>query len=128
VGAGSKDNILAIQPSQLGNPQSRLDSDEEKCSIAAPNPICEVRYSKQSVNLFPVEELDRSSFVAFVWYRQYSLAMPCMGRFLQGHVLEERVNRCQARIPSASAVFANAFQVFEEISKKGRVEIFDHQL
>ena len=38
VGTGSQRNILAIQPSQLGNPQTGLDRDQEEGPIATSYP------------------------------------------------------------------------------------------
>jgi hypothetical protein len=82
VGSGPKDDILAVQPYQLGNPQTRLDSHEKKGSIATPNPARKVHCGEQNVNLFPVEKLDWPTFVAFVGHRQYPLAEKSMGWLL----------------------------------------------
>jgi hypothetical protein len=128
VSAGPKHNILASQSSQLGDAQARLDSDKKKCSITAPNPGRKVRNRKQSIDLFAVKKLNRPALMPFVGYCQNSLAMQRVSRFLQSHVLEKRVERCQPSIPSASGVLTNGFQVFEENAKKGCVEIFDPKL
>jgi len=63
--------------------------------------------------------------MAFVGDGEYPLAMQRVCRLLESYVLEERVDGSQARIPRASAVLASAFQVLEEKTKKGCVEIFD---
>src|SRR5215467_4496688 len=38
------------------------------------------------------------------------------------------MDRPQAGIPRASAIFTNALQVFKEETNKGRIEIFDQEL
>ena len=47
---------------------------------------------------------------------------------LESQVLEERVDGSEARIARARTVFANAFQVVEEKTNKGRIEILDAEL
>jgi hypothetical protein len=42
--------------------------------------------------------------------------------------LEEGVDGCQADIPRARAVFASAFQVIEEETDEGSIEVFDPEL
>ena len=54
--------------------------------------------------------------------------MQRMRGLLESHVLEERVDGSEARIPRASTVFANAFQVVEEKTNKGRIEVLDAEL
>jgi hypothetical protein len=63
--------------------------------------------------------------MTFVGDGEYPLAMQRLCRLLESYVLEERVDGSQARIPCAGAVFANPFQVFEEQTQEGCVEIFD---
>ena len=54
--------------------------------------------------------------------------MQGMRRLLQSHVLEERVDGSQPNVPSASAVFATAFQVIKEEPNEGSIEVFDAEL
>jgi hypothetical protein len=64
VGAGSQHDILALQPHQLGNSQPRLNSDQQKGSIPTPQPGGKIWNRQQRIDFFPVEKLDRASFVA----------------------------------------------------------------
>jgi hypothetical protein len=59
-----------------------LDRDQKEGSIATSYPRGKIWGCKQRVDLFPVEKIDRSLFVAFVGHRQYPLAIKRMGRFL----------------------------------------------
>jgi hypothetical protein len=54
--------------------------------------------------------------------------MQRMGGLLQGHILEERVDGSEARIPRPGAVFANGFKVLEEETDKGCIEVLDAKL
>ena len=75
VGAGSQHDILTVQPSQLRNAQTRLNSNQQKGSITTPHPSGKIRNREQRVHLFPAEKLDRASFVALIGHRQDPLAM-----------------------------------------------------
>jgi hypothetical protein len=54
--------------------------------------------------------------------------MQGVGRFLQSDILEEGVDCGQPRIPSASGVLSDLFQVFQESAKKRWIEVFDRQI
>jgi hypothetical protein len=54
--------------------------------------------------------------------------MQRMSGLLESHVLEERVDGSEARVARAGTVFANAFQVVEEKTNKGRIEVLDAEL
>src|SRR5437879_3476014 len=82
MSASSQDDILAAQANQLGDPEPRLDGKQKHRSIPAPNPDGTIRCCQQSVDLFPVEECDGPTFVAFGGHRQDSLAEQRMGRLL----------------------------------------------
>jgi hypothetical protein len=43
VGSGSQHDILAVEPDQLGNTQTGLNSDQEKRPITAANPRRKIR-------------------------------------------------------------------------------------
>ena len=78
MGTGPQHDILAVQPSQLGNPQTGLDRDQKEGPIATPYPGGRIWNREQRIDLFPVEKLDRPSFVAFIGHRQDPLAMQGM--------------------------------------------------
>jgi hypothetical protein len=82
MGAGSQDDILAVQACQLGNPEPRLNRKRKHRSIAAPNPAGGIRDRQQSVDLFPIEKFDGPTFVTFTGHREYSLAEQRMGGLL----------------------------------------------
>jgi len=82
VGASSQHDILAVQPNQLRNPQTRLDSDQQKGSVPTPHPSRKIRNREQRIDFFPVEKLDRASFVALIGHRQDPLAMERQGGLL----------------------------------------------
>jgi hypothetical protein len=46
----------------------------------------------------------------------------------QSHVPEEGVDGSQPNVPRASAVFASTFQVIEEETNEGSIEVFDAEL
>src|SRR5215471_9508405 len=128
VGARSQHDILTVEPDQLGNSQTGLDTHEKKGAIPTSQPGGKVGNREQGIDLFPVEKFDGPPYVALIGNRQDPLAMERMGGLLQGNELEERMDSCEARIPRARAVFAGAFQVVEEKTDKGRVKIFDAKL
>jgi hypothetical protein len=82
VGSCPQHHILAVQPNQLGNPQTGLDPNQKKGSITTPQPGGRIRNCQQRIDLFPVEKLDRPPFVAFIRNRQDSLAMQQESGFL----------------------------------------------
>jgi hypothetical protein len=128
MGAGSQDDILAAQANQLGNPEPRLNREQEHRPIAAPNPTGGIRDRQQSVHLFPIEEFDGPTFVTFGGHREYSLAEQRMGGLLESHILKEGVNRGQADVSSASAILPASFKIVEEISNKQYVQIIDREV
>lgn len=75
VGAGPQHDILAVEPDQLGNPQTCLDTNQKKSPITTPQPGGRIRNREQRIDLFPVERLDRAPFVVFIGNRQDPLAM-----------------------------------------------------
>jgi hypothetical protein len=87
-----------------------------------------IRNREQCIDLSPVEEIDRPSNIAFIRHRQDPLTMQGIGGFFQSHVSEERVDGSQSNVPRASAVFAGAFQVIEEETNEGGIELFDTEL
>lgn len=121
-------NVLAGQPNQLGNPQTGLDRDQDKGSITTPYPGGSIRNREQGIDLFPAEELDRRSYMALIGDGQYPLTMQGLRGLLQSHVPEKRVDGSQPNIPRARAVFAGAFQVIEEETNEGSIEVFDAEM
>ena len=97
----------------LGVPQTSLDREQEEGSIATSYPGGTIRYRKQGIHLFSVE-----NSIGFRTWRllgtQDPLAMQGMGGLFQSHVSEERVDGPQPGVPRASTVFASGFQVIEE--------------
>jgi hypothetical protein len=51
-----------------------------------------------------------------------------MGRFLEGHVLKEGMNRRQAYVSGASAILAALLEMIEKITDEGRVQILDREI
>jgi hypothetical protein len=47
---------------------------------------------------------------------------------LQSHVPEKRVDGSQPNIPRARAVFASTFQVIEEETNEGSIEVFEAEM
>jgi hypothetical protein len=74
--------MLAVQPRQLGNPQTCLDTNWKEGPIATPYPGRRIGDGEQRFDLVPVEKLNRPPFVAFIGYRQDPLAMQGKGGFL----------------------------------------------
>jgi hypothetical protein len=75
VGARPENNILAVEPDQLGNPQARLDTYQKKGSIPTPQPSGKIWNGKQRIDLVAVEKLDGPLFVTLIGNRQDALAM-----------------------------------------------------
>ena len=71
-------DILAVQPNQLGNPQTGLDRNQDEGLIATTDPGGTIRDCQQCLHLVPIEKFDRFSYVAFIRHRQYPLAMEGM--------------------------------------------------
>jgi hypothetical protein len=68
-------HVLIVQPNQLRNPQTGLDRDQDKSSIATPYPGGTIGHREQCIDLFSVEKFDRFSYVALIGHRQNPLAM-----------------------------------------------------
>jgi hypothetical protein len=128
VGSPPQHHILAVQPNQLGNPQTGLDRDQDKSSIATPYPGGRIGNREQGIHLLSVEKRDRFLDVALIGHRQDALAMQGMRGLFQSHVAEERVDGSQANVPRARAVLASAFQVIEEETHEGSIEVFEAEL
>ena len=123
VGACSQDDILAAQANQFGNPEPRLEEEQNHSPIAAPNPTGAIGDRQQSIHLLRVDKFDGPTFVAFAGHRQNSLAEQRMRRLLQGNVLKEGVKCGQADVPGAGAILTAALQIIEEITNKRGVQI-----
>lgn len=78
MGPGSQNDILAVQPNQLGNSQTRLDCDQKEGSVATTQPGEKIRDREQRADFFPVEKIDLALFVAFIGHGQDPLAMQGM--------------------------------------------------
>jgi hypothetical protein len=120
--------MLTVQPRQFGNPQTGLDRDQNKGSIATPYPGGRIGNREQGIDLFSIEKFDWFSYVALIGHRQDPLAMQGVRGLFQSHVAEERVDGSQANVPRASAVFASVFQVGEEETNEGSIEVVDAEL
>jgi hypothetical protein len=75
VGPPSQHNVLVVQSDQLRNPQTGLDRDQDKGSIATPYPGGTIGHREQCIDLFSVEKFDRFSYVPLIGHRQDPLAM-----------------------------------------------------
>jgi len=128
VGPPPQHNVVVVQSDQLRNPQTGLDRDQDKGSIATPYPGGSIRNSEQGIDLFSVEKFDRFSYVALIGHRQDPLTMQGLRGLLQSHVPEKRVDGSQPNNPRASAVFASAFQVIEEETNEGSIEVFEAEM
>jgi hypothetical protein len=61
MGSGAQYDMLAVQPNQLGNPQTSLGRNQEQGSIPVPDPGGRIHYGEQGVDFFSAEKLDRPS-------------------------------------------------------------------
>ena len=98
VGTRSQNNVLASQACQLGDPKASLYGEQQQGSVAAAYPSGKVGCPQKGVDLFPIQKLDGPPLVAFGGHREDSLTMQRVGRFLESHVLKERMNRRQADV------------------------------
>jgi len=128
VRAGSQHDVLAVQASQLGDPEARLNGEQKQCPVAAPDPGGMVDRRQEGVNLFAIEKFDGPPLVAFGGHRQDSLAQQRMRRFLESHVLKEGMNCGQTDITSASTVLSLFLEMIKKIADKRHVQILDHEL
>jgi hypothetical protein len=123
----SQDNVLASQAYQLGDPKARLHSEQQQGPVAAPYPSGRVGCLQKGVDLFPIEKFDGPPFVSCGRHREDSLAKQRMGRFLESHVLKERMNCGQTDITSASTVLSLFLEMIKEIADERHVQILDHE-
>jgi hypothetical protein len=123
-----QDNVLASQSYQLGDPEARLHGEQKQGPVAAPYPSGKVRSPQKGVDLFPIQKFDGPPFVAFAGHREDSLTMQRMGRFLESHVPKEGMNRRQADISGASAIFSAVLEMIEEITNEGHVQVLDREI
>jgi hypothetical protein len=128
MGASSQHDILAIQANQLGDPETGLNGEQKHCPITPPNPTGEIRCRQHSLTLFAGEKFDGPTFVTFRRHREDLLAKQRMRRLLEGDVLKKGMNRSQADVPRASAVFPTILKVVEEIAEKRGIQIFEREI
>ena len=72
-----------------------------------------------------MEKLDQPALVAFVWHGEHALAEQRMGGLLQGDILKERMDCGEPGIARARAVAPFLFEVIEELTDEGRIEILE---
>ena len=118
VRAGSQHDVLAVQASQLGDPEARLNGEQKQCPVAAPDPGGMVDRRQEGVDLFPIEKFDGPPLVAFGGHRQDSLAQQRMRRLLESHVLKEGVNCSETDITSASTILSVFLEMIKEITNE----------
>jgi hypothetical protein len=82
VGPRPQHDVLAVQPNQLGNSESGLHGNQDKGSIATPDPGGTIQNCEQGIDLFPIKEPDRPSYVAFVGHCQDPLTVQGIGGLL----------------------------------------------
>jgi hypothetical protein len=128
MGTRSKDNVLANQAYQLGDPKARLNGEQQQGPVAAPYPCGKIGCTQKGVDLFPIQKSDRPPFVPFGRHREDSLRMQRMGRFLESDVLKEGMNRRQADIAGASPILSVILEMIEEITDEGHVQILDREI
>jgi hypothetical protein len=124
----SQDNVLASQGYQLGDPKASLHGEQQQGLVAMPDPGGKVGCPQKGVDLFSIQKFDGPPFVAFGRHREDSLTMQRMGRFLESHLLEERMNRRQTDTAGASAILPVVLEMIEEITNEGHVQVFDREL
>jgi len=127
MGPGSQNDILTAKSDQLGNPQSRLDGDDQEGSVPAADPGGGLWGADQRIDFLAVEKLDQPALVAFVRHGKHALAEQRMGGLLQGDILKERMDGGQAGITGARAVASFLFEVIKELPDKGRIELLELQ-
>jgi hypothetical protein len=123
VGTGSQYDVLPAKSNQFRNPQASLDGHDEKGSISAADPSRKVRCCDQSIDFFALEKLDKPTLIALVWYGEDALAEQRMGGFFQGNVSKEGMDCRQPYISSASGIPTISFEMIEELTDEGRIEI-----
>jgi len=123
MSAGSKNDGLALQADKFRYSQPRLDRNQEQGSVPTPDPGRHIRRGDKRVDLIPPEVFNRSPFIALAWNRQYPVAQLGATWLLERDISEKGMDCRQARVPSPCSVRAFAFEVIEELTDKGRVQI-----
>jgi hypothetical protein len=75
-----------------------------------------------------LEKLDQPALVALVWHSQDALAEQRMSGFFQGDVSEEGMDCSQPGIAGASAVPSISFEMIEEQTDEGRIEVLKQEV
>src|ERR1700730_9445923 len=122
---GAQDHILALQPKQLGHPQSRLYRHQEQSLVTTPSPGCLVRGRHQRVDLFLAEVFDQPPFVTLAGDGQNTTALLRVAWFLEGDVVEEGMEGWQPGGPTPGAVPPFLLQVIQEVADEGSIQFFE---
>jgi hypothetical protein len=128
MGTRSQNNVLARHTDQLGDPKASLYGEQQQGPIAASYPSGKVGCPQKGVDLFPIQEFDGPPLVAFGRHREDSLTKQRMGRFLESHVLKERMDRRQADVAGASAILSVVLEMIEEITYEGHIQVLDREI
>ena len=127
MGAGAERHVLSTESGQLGNPQARLDGDEEQRAVAPSDPGGGVGAVEEGLDLLLDEELHDPALKALARDGEHALTVQSVGRVGERDVAEERVECREARVSAAGAIAALAFKVVEELAQERGVEIRKHE-
>jgi hypothetical protein len=127
VSASTELHILVTQGRDLAIPEARLNRDEQQGLIPSSDPCARIRSCDKGSGLFLGQKLHRAALVAFRRDCKDALALQCEGRFADRYILEEAMDCSQTVVPRPRAVATIEFEMLEELSQEGNIEIFDEQ-
>ena len=123
AGAGAQGDVTAVQPGELGDPQTGLNSKQQQHLISPTLPSGPVRGGDEGVDLGRSQECQDPSVEPFRRNRQHPLDEHGVLRMAQRGIGEQRSDRCQANVSGPDAVVPASLEVGEERGDRGGVQI-----
>ena len=128
MGAHTEFDIASAQGCDFAVTKSRLNGDEQQSLVSPSHPCAGIGSRYQRRSLFVGQKFYRPARKPLRRESQNPLALQGQRRLMNGHKLEEGVQGGQAVITSPRTVGTLVFEVIEEFTHEGDIEIFHAQL
>ena len=119
----SEHHVPAAECDHLGDPQARLEHEEQEGVVAPPRPSRPVGAPKERLDLLEREERDDCLLESLLGDGEHTLDDGRRGRLPKGGEAEQGVNRHEARVAGADAVPPVLLEMLEERPDERGVEV-----
>jgi len=121
-------HVFTTQANQLRQPQSRFHRHPQQDGVASASPRLLIGCLEQRFHLHVRQIVDRPARVPLAGDSQNALRLRHVFGFLQGHVAEEGMNRCQPSVAAACAIAPCVLQVIEKGDQEGHIDLSQSEL